>query len=225
MKADVIKLDASSAGSIDLPEDVFGLEPRADLLHRVVVWQEAKKRQGTHATKTRAEVIGTTRKFVRQKGSGGARHGNRKVPQFRGGAKAHGPKPRDYVFDLPKKVRRLALRHALSAKAKRDELIVLDAAALDEPKTKLLRTAFDKLGWTNALIIGGQTVDGNFALAARNLPNIAVLPVAGLNVRDILRHERLVLTREAVDAVTARVTAPVSRGSASANGGHAGQEG
>jgi large subunit ribosomal protein L4 len=205
MKLDVIKLDASSAGDIELADEIFGHEPRTDILHRMVNWQMAKARAGDARTKTRAEVRGANRKIWRQKGTGNARHGNNKAPQFRGGGKAHGPKPRDYTFDLPKKVRRLALMHALSAKARGDALTVLDEAALAEPKTKALKEAFAKLGWSNALIIGGPELDRNFALAARNIPNVDVLPAQGINVRDILKRERLVLTREAVAQLEARL--------------------
>ncbi|NWG45343.1 MAG: 50S ribosomal protein L4 [Alphaproteobacteria bacterium] len=204
MKLDVVTLGGDTAGSVELTEAVFGLEPRRDLLHRYVTWQLAKSRAGTHKIKTRSEVSYSTRKIVRQKGSGGARHGDRKVSQFRGGAKAHGPVLRSHAHDLPKRLRRLALRHALSAKAGAQELSVLDAAALAEAKTKVLKGALDRLGWTSVLIVDGSETDRNFALAARNLPQVDVLPVAGLNVYDILRSSRLVLTKSALAEIEAR---------------------
>ncbi len=204
MKMDVVTLDAKKAGAVDLPDDVFGLEPRADILHRMVVWQLAKRRAGTHKTKSRSEVARTGAKWGRQKGLGRARHGDRKAGIFVGGAKAHGPKPRSHAIGLPKKMRALALKHALSAKMKADELIILDKAEVTEPKTKVVRGAFDKLGIDNALIIDGREVNENFAKAARNLPNIDVLPVQGINVYDILRRHKLVLNKAAVEALQER---------------------
>jgi large subunit ribosomal protein L4 len=159
---------------------------------------------GTHDVKHRSEGSRTGRKFVKQKGSGGARHGDRKAPQFRGGGRAFGPTPRSHAIDLPKKVRALALKHALSAKAKAGELIILDSVKSDAPKTSALRTSFGKLEWLNALIIDGATVDENFALAARNIPQIDVLPIQGINVADILRRHKLVLTKAALEALEAR---------------------
>ncbi len=204
MKADVTTLEAKTAGSVELPDDVFALEPRADLIQRMVTYQLAKRQAGTHKTKGRSEVSGTTKKFVRQKGSGGARHGNRKVPQFRGGGKAFGPVVRSHAIDLPKKVRTLALKHALSAKVKAEKLIVLDEAKLKEAKTAGLRSSFAKLGWTSALIIDGAELDNNFALASRNIPSVDVLPVQGINVYDILRRDTLVLTKAALEGLEAR---------------------
>ena len=205
MKLSVTKLDGKAAGDIELMDDVFGIEEiRADILQRCVVWQLAKRRAGTHKVQTRNENSRTGKKMYRQKGTGGARHGSRRAPQFVGGSRAFGPVVRDHGFDLPKKVRALALRHALSAKAKSGDLIILDQATLKEPKTAALRETFGKLGWAKALIIGGPEVDTNFGLAARNIPHIDVLPNAGLNVYDILRAEKLVLTKAAVDAVHAR---------------------
>lgn len=204
MKIDVQTLDAGKAGTVDLTDEVFALEPRADILHRMVAWQLAKRQAGTHKTKGRSEIALTGKKFVKQKGSGGARHGDRKAPQFRGGGKAFGPVVRSHAFDLPKKVRALALRHALSSKAKSDNLIVLDAAKLAEPKTKAAKDAFAKLGLTSVLVIDGAELDQNFALAARNLPKVDVLPVQGINVYDILRHEKLVLTKAALESLEAR---------------------
>lgn len=200
MKIDVTSLDAAKAGEIELDDAVYGLEPRRDILHRMVRWQLAKRRAGTHDTLFRGEVNRTKTRYGRQKG-GGARHGSRNSGIFIGGAKAHGPKPRDYGHDLPKKVRRLALKHALSAKAGASELIVLDDARLSEPKTKALVAALEKLDAKNALIVAGGAVDENFARAARNIVNVDVLPVQGVNVYDILRRDKLVLTKDAVEAL------------------------
>lgn len=204
MKADVITLDASSVGSIELSDDVFALEPRTDILQRMVRYQLAKRQAGTHKAKQRGEVNGPNRKIYKQKGTGQARHGNDKPPQFRGGGRAFGPVPRSHAHDLPKKVRALALKHALSAKAKSDAIVVLDKAELSEPKTANLRGKFDGLGLMNALIIDGATLQDNFALAARNIPNVDVLTVNGINVYDILRRDKLVLTRAAVEALEER---------------------
>ncbi len=205
MKINVITLDNGSAGEIELSDAVFGVEEiRADILARCVNWQLAKRRAGTHKVQTRNENSRTGKKMYKQKGTGGARHGSRRAPQFVGGSRAFGPVVRDHGFDLPKKVRRLALRHALSSKAKSGDLIVLDAAALDAPKTSALKDRFATLGLTNALIIAGPEVDANFGLAARNLPQVDVLPNAGLNVYDVLRRHTLVLTRDAVEAIQAR---------------------
>jgi large subunit ribosomal protein L4 len=204
MKADVTTLDAGSAGAIELSDAIFGLEPRKDILQRMVRYQLAKRQAGTHHAQDRSEVTVTGKKMYRQKGTGGARHGDKSVPQWRGGGKAFGPKPRDHAIGLPKKVRALALRHALSAKAKASELVVLDAAKVSAPKTSGLRKSFEKLGLDSALIISGAEIDHNFALAARNIPNIDVLPVQGINVYDILRRKKLVLTRDAITALEAR---------------------
>jgi large subunit ribosomal protein L4 len=204
MKADVTTLDAGSAGAIELSDAIFGLEPRKDILQRMVRYQLAKRQAGTHHAQDRSEVTVTGKKMYRQKGTGGARHGDKSVPQWRGGGKAFGPKPRDHAIGLPKKVRALALRHALSAKAKASELVVLDAAKVSAPKTSGLRKSFEKLGLDSALIISGTEIDHNFALAARNIPNIDVLPVQGINVYDILRRKKLVLTRDAITALEAR---------------------
>src|SRR5690606_22514214 len=205
MKLDVIKLDGGKGGSIELPDDIFGIEEiRADILQRCVTWQLAKRRAGTHKIQVRNEVSRTGKKMYRQKGTGGARHGSRRAAQFVGGAKAHGPVVRSHAFDLPKKFRALALRHALSSKARDGSLVVVEAATLNEPKTAALREQLGKAGLTNALIIAGAEVDRNFALAARNIPNLDVLPNAGLNVYDVLRRKTLVLTKDAVDAIQAR---------------------
>ena len=205
MKLDVIKLDGGKGGSIDLPDDIFGIEViRSDILQRVVTWQLAKRRAGTHKIKTRNEVARTGKKMYRQKGTGGARHGDRKAAQFVGGAKVFGPVVRSHEVSLPKKVRALGLKHALSSKAKAGTLVVMDAIALDSSKTAALLASFTKIGLTNALVIAGPEVDGNLKLAARNIPHVDVLPSAGLNVYDILRRDTLVLTRAAIDAIAAR---------------------
>ncbi|MFN9073850.1 MAG: 50S ribosomal protein L4 [Hyphomonadaceae bacterium] len=204
MKLDVLKLDGSKAGSVELDDAIFGVAPRADILHRVVRYQLAKRRAGTHDTQNRGDVSRTHSKFGKQKGSGGARHGSRNAPIFRGGGVAHGPHPRSHAHSLNKKVRALGMKMALSAKAAEGSLIILDQAALDAPKTKVLLENLGKLGLTNALVIGGAQVDTNFQLAARNVPNVDVLPAAGLNVYDVLRRHKLVLSREAIEAISAR---------------------
>ncbi|MDZ4760656.1 MAG: 50S ribosomal protein L4 [Alphaproteobacteria bacterium] len=205
MKLAVTKLDAAQAGDIELDDAVFGIsEIRADILQRMVRYQLSKRQAGTHSTKSRSNVARTTKKFGNQKGSGGARHGSRNAPIFVGGGTAHGPHPHSHAHSLPKKVRALALRHALSAKVKDEALIVLDTMAMDAPKTKNLTAQLKALGISNALVIGGVELDVNFARAASNIPNIDVLPLAGLNVYDVLRRKTLVLTREAVDGVHAR---------------------
>jgi large subunit ribosomal protein L4 len=204
MKADITTLEAKSAGSVDLADEVFGLEPRADILHRMVRYQLLKRQAGTHHAKDRSLVSGRRAKMFKQKGTGRARHGNKTAPQFRGGGKAFGPVPRSHAIELPKKVRALALRLALSAKAKSQDLIILDRAELSEPKTKALKTSFAALGLSSALIIDGAELNENFSLAARNIPNIDVLPVQGINVYDILRRDKLVLTRAALDAISER---------------------
>lgn len=204
MELKVLTLDGKADGSVTLKDEIFGLEPRTDILHRMVRYQQLKAMRGTHDVKNRSEGVRTGKKFVRQKGSGGARHGDRKAPQFRGGGRAFGPTPRSHAIELPKKVRALALKHALSAKAQAGEIAVLSSAAAAEAKTAALRTQFGKLDWTNALIIDGAELDKNFALAARNIPEIDVLPVQGINVVDILRRRKLVLTKAALEALEAR---------------------
>ncbi|MHA3916757.1 50S ribosomal protein L4 [Halovulum sp. GXIMD14793] len=206
MKTDVIKLDAGAAGSIDLSDDVFGLEPRADILQRVVRWQLAKRQAGTHKVKTRSEVSYSTKKIYRQKGTGGARHGSRKAPIFRKGGVYKGPTPRSHAHDLPKKFRALGLRHALSAKATAGELVILDAAELKDGKTKDLVVALKKLGWKKPLVIDGAEVNENFAQAARNIDGVDVLPSMGANVYDILRAGTLVVTKSGVEALEARLS-------------------
>lgn len=204
MKLDVTTLDGGSAGSVELNEAIFGLEPRADILHRMVRYQLAKRRAGTHAVKNRSDVDRTSKKLYKQKGTGNARHGAASAPQFRGGGRAFGPVVRDHAHDLPKKVRALALKHALSSKAKASTLIVVDDLKVENHKTKAMVERLGKLGWSSALIIGGPEVDENFGRAARAVPKIDVLPVQGINVYDILRRDTLVLTRAAVDALEER---------------------
>ena len=205
MKIDVISLSGKKGGSVELPDAIFGIdEIRGDILQRCVTWQLAKRRAGTHKIQVRNEVSRTGKKMYRQKGTGGARHGSRRAAQFVGGAKAHGPVVRSHEFGLNKKIRALALRHALSSKAKAGALVVLDTVATDSPKTSALRESLGKIGITNALVIAGPEVNANFKLAARNIPNLDVLPNAGLNVYDVLRRQTLVLTRDAVDAISAR---------------------
>jgi large subunit ribosomal protein L4 len=204
MDLKVTTLDGQEAGSVTLNKDIFGLEPRNDLIQRMVVYQLAKRRAGTHAVKNRADINRTGKKSVAQKGSGGARHGSMRANLFRGGGRSFGPHPRDHAIELPKKVRALALRHALSAKAKDGGIIVVDALTIQEAKTKALSAQFEKLGLANALIIGGDKIDESFGRAARNIPNIDVLPVQGINVYDILRRQKLVLTKAAVEALEAR---------------------
>jgi large subunit ribosomal protein L4 len=204
MELQITSLDGKAGGSVTLKDEIFGLEVRQDILHRMVRYQQLKAMAGTHDVKNRSEGVRTGKKFVKQKGSGGARHGDRKAPQFRGGGRAFGPTPRSHAIDLPKKVRALALKHALSAKAHAGEITIVDNLANSEGKTAALRAQFGKLEWTNALIIDGAEVDQKFALAARNIPQIDVLPVQGINVVDILRRQKLVLTKAALDALEAR---------------------
>jgi large subunit ribosomal protein L4 len=205
MKLDVIKLDGGKAGSIDLDEALFGLEPRADILHRVVRWQRAKSQAGTHSTLGKSDVSYSTKKIYRQKGTGGARHGSKKAPIFRHGGVYKGPQPRSHAHDLPKKFRALGLRHALSAKAKAGELMILDSVNMTEAKTATLAKAAKELGWKRVLIIDGAAVDANFALAARNIEGIDVLPSMGANVYDILKRDHLVITKAGVEALEARL--------------------
>ena len=205
MKAEVIKLDASPAGSIELDDAIFGLEPRADILHRVVRWQRAKAQAGTHSVLGKSDVSYSTKKIYRQKGTGGARHGSKKAPIFRHGGVYKGPTPRSHAHDLPKKFRALGLRHALSAKAKAGELVILDVASMTEAKTATLAKQAKELGWKRVLVIDGAEVDANFAMAARNLDNIDVLPTIGANVYDILKRDTLVITKAGVEALEARL--------------------
>jgi len=204
MEMKVTTLDGKEAGSLTLSDAIFGLEPRTDLIHRCVVWQLAKRQSGTHAVKNRADINRTGKKMYRQKGTGSARHGSARVNLFRGGGRSFGPQPRSHAIGLPKKVRALALKHALSAKAKDGGIIIIDELTVKETKTKALLGRLAKLGLANALIIDGAEVAAEVRTAARNIPNIDLLPVAGINVYDILRRHKLVLTRAAVDALEAR---------------------
>jgi large subunit ribosomal protein L4 len=205
MKCPVTTLDNKKAGEIDLDDSIFGLPARKDILARVVNWQLAKRRAGTHKVKTRGEVSGSTRKLFRQKGTGNARMGSARTTQRRGGGTVFGPVVRDHGFDLTKKVRKLGLKTALSAKAAEGKLIVVDMAAMTQPKTSELAKQFAALGWSSVLIIDGAQVDDGFARAARNLPLVDVLPQQGANVYDILRRDTLVLTKGAVEALEARL--------------------
>jgi large subunit ribosomal protein L4 len=205
MKCPVTTLENKSAGEIELDAAVFGLPVRKDILARMVNYQLAKRRQGTHKVKTRGEVQGSTRKLFRQKGTGRARAGNIRVPHRRGGGVAFGPHPRDHAIELPKKVRRLALKTALSSKVADGKLVVLEAAKLESGKTRDLAARLKDLGWASTLVIDGREVDGMFARAARNIPGFDVLPEQGANVYDILRRDTLVLTRDALQALEARL--------------------
>ncbi|MGH6839377.1 MAG: 50S ribosomal protein L4 [Methylocella sp.] len=204
MKIDITALDGEAAGSIDLDDAIFGLVPREDLIARMVRYQLAKRRAGTHQTLGRADISRTGKKLYKQKGTGSARHGSARVPQFRGGGRAFGPLVRSHAHDLPKKLRALALKHALSAKAQDGAIIVWLEARAADAKTKSLKASLVKLGLNNALIVDGAELEANFCLAARNIPQIDVLPVQGINVYDILRREKLVLTKAAIDALKAR---------------------
>ncbi|MHB2265309.1 50S ribosomal protein L4 [Aliihoeflea sp. PC F10.4] len=204
MDLKITTLTGDEAGKLKLSDEIFGLEPREDILQRVVRWQLAKKQQGTHKAKGRAEIARTGAKMYKQKGTGRARHSSARAPQFRGGGKAHGPVARSHAHDLPKKVRALGLKHALSAKAKASDLIVIDDLVASDAKTKAMVANFAKLGLTNALVIGGAELDQNFKRAAANIANIDVLPVQGINVYDILRRGKLVLSKAAVEALEER---------------------
>lgn len=204
MEFNVKTLEGKDAGKVSLSDAIFGLEPREDILARVIRWQLAKKRAGTHKAKGRAEVWRTGAKMYKQKGTGRARHHSARAPQFRGGGKAHGPVVRSHEHDLPKKVRALGLRHALSTKFKAEDVIIIDDFIATEAKTKVLANTFDAMGLTNALLIGGAELDVNFKLAAANIPNIDFLPIQGINVYDILRRGKLVLSKAAVEALEER---------------------
>ncbi|MBO0905362.1 50S ribosomal protein L4 [Jiella sonneratiae] len=204
MDITIKSLDGSDAGKVTLADEIFGLEPREDILQRMVRWQLAKRQQGTHQSLGRAEIARTGAKLYRQKGTGRARHGSARAPQFRGGGKAHGPVSRDHSHDLPKKFRALALKHALSAKAKSGGLIVVDALKAEDAKTKAAVKRFADLGLANALIVDGAELDENFSRSARNVAHIDVLPVQGINVYDILRRQTLVLSKAAVEALEER---------------------
>ena len=205
MKHDVIKLDGGKAGSVDLDEALFGLEPRKDILHRVVRYQLAKRQQGTHKVKTRSETSYSTKKIYRQKGAGGARHGDRNAPIFRGGGVYKGPKVRSHAHDLTKKFRKLGLKHALSAKMTAGELVIVENAEMASAKTGELAKTVKNLGWKRALVVDGVEVNANFALAARSIDGVNVLPSQGANVYDILKSDTLVLTKAGVVALEARL--------------------
>jgi large subunit ribosomal protein L4 len=205
MELKVTTLEGKAAGSVELSEGIFGLEPRKDIIQRCVQWQLNKRQAGTHKAKGRAEIWRTGKKMYKQKGTGGARHGSQRANLFRGGGRSFGPVVRSHEIGLPKKVRVLALKHALSAKAKDGGLIIIEDTKLAAAKTKALKGHFAKLGVANALIIDGAEVDNGFRLATRNIPNIDVLPIQGINVYDILRRNTLVLTRAALDALEARL--------------------
>lgn len=204
MDIEITTLAGKKSGKVSVSDAIFGLEPREDIIARMVRYQRAKARQGTHQTKGRSDVDRTGARMYRQKGTGGARHHSQAAPQFRGGGKAHGPQSRDHSHDLTKKFRALALRHALSAKAKDGSLVIMDDLSAKDAKTAALRTNIGKLGIDNALMIGGAELDSNFKLAAQNIPNIDVLPVQGINVYDIIRRNTLVLSKAAVDALEER---------------------
>ena len=204
MELKVKTLAGKAAGTVNVSDEVFGLEPRIDLLQRMVRYQQLKRQRGTHKAKTRGEVKATSKKMYRQKGTGSARHGNKAAPQFRGGGKAFGPVVRSHAIDMPKKVRALALRHALSAKAKADSLMVLDDLKAKDGKTKAVLAQFTGLKLSSALIVGGREIDENFGRAARNIHGIDVLPIQGINVYDILRRDTLVLTKAAIEALEER---------------------
>jgi large subunit ribosomal protein L4 len=205
MKAKVLNLDNKDAGEVDLKDDIYGLEPRPDLIQRVVVWQLAKRRAGTHKVLTRGEINRTKKKVYKQKGTGQARHGARSAPLYVGGAKAMGPVTHSHEFDLPKKVRSLGLRHALSSKAKAGNIVVLDEAKSSAIKTSDLAKRFGQMGVSHALVVDGE-FDKNFHLSARNLSHVSLLPVMGLNVYDIMRSDKLVLTKAAIAAIEERLS-------------------
>ena len=204
MKLKVIKIDGASAGSLELGDDIFGLDPRVDILHRVVRWQRNKAQAGTHKVKTRSETSYSRKKIYRQKGTGGARHGDRNAPIFRKGGVYKGPTPRSHAHDLPKKVRTLGLKHALSAKAKEGALVIIDKATASG-KTAELAKQVKELGWKRALVIDGAEINEDFAQAARNIEGLDILPTIGANVYDILKRDTLVLTKAGVEALEARL--------------------
>ena len=205
MKINVIDISSKSSGTTNLSDAIFGLEPRKDILHRTVVYQLAKKRAGTHKVKNRAEITATTKKMYKQKGTGSARHGSKKVPQFRGGGRAFGPHPRDHSIKLTKKFRKLALRHALSSKLKDGNIVILSEAKLSKPKTSLLVKNLQKLAVDSALFIDAKEFDKNFELATMNIPNIDILPVQGINVYDMLKRDKLFITKAALKEIEGRL--------------------
>lgn len=205
MKVDAINLDGASAGTVDLPDEIFGLEPRVDILHRVVRWQRAGKQQGTHSTLGKSDVSYSTKKIYRQKGTGGARHGSRKSPTFRHGGIYKGPTPRSHAHDLNKKFRKLGLCHALSSKVKAGELVIVENIAINGAKTSALAKTVSSLGWKKTLIIDGADVNADFMRAASNIENLDILPTQGANVYDILKSGTLVLTKAGLEALEARL--------------------
>ena len=205
MKINVIDISSKASGTTNLSDAVFGLEPRKDILHRTVVYQLAKKRAGTHKVKNRAEITATTKKMYKQKGTGSARHGSKKVPQFRGGGRAFGPHPRDHSIKLTKKFRKLALKHALSSKLKDGNIVILSEAKLSKPKTSLLVKNLQKLAVDSALFIDAKEFDKNFELATMNIPNIDILPVQGINVYDMLKRDKLFITKAALKEIEGRL--------------------
>ncbi|TVQ35248.1 MAG: 50S ribosomal protein L4 [Geminicoccaceae bacterium] len=205
MELPVISLTSETTGSVDVDDAIFGVEPRADILHRMVVYQLAKRRAGTHKVKNRGEITRTGAKMYKQKGTGRARHSSARVSQFRGGGRAFGPTPRDHAIDLPKRVRRMALVHALASKARSGQLFVLDEAALPEPKTKPLAQRLEQLAFKSAFVVGGNELDGNLKLASRNLPRVDVVPTAGINVYDILRADVLLVAKDSLESLQERL--------------------
>ena len=205
MKINVIDISSKASGTTNLSDTIFGLEPRKDILHRTVVYQLAKKRAGTHKVKNRAEITATTKKMYKQKGTGSARHGSKKVPQFRGGGRAFGPHPRDHSIKLTKKFRKLALKHALSSKLKDGNIVILSEAKLSKPKTSLLVKSLQKMAVDSALFIDAQEFDKNFELATMNIPNIDILPVKGINVYDMLKRDKLFITKAALKEIEGRL--------------------
>ena len=205
MKINVIDISSKASGTTNLSDSIFGLEPRKDILHRTVVYQLAKKRAGTHKVKNRAEITATTKKMYKQKGTGSARHGSKKVPQFKGGGRAFGPHPRDHSIKLTKKFRKLALKHALSSKLKDGNIVILSEAKLSKPKTSLLVKSLQKMAVDSALFIDAQEFDKNFELATMNIPNIDILPVQGINVYDMLKRDKLIITKAALKEIEGRL--------------------
>tara|TARA_Y100000768_G_scaffold384719_1_gene369313 strand:- start:925 stop:1548 length:624 start_codon:yes stop_codon:yes gene_type:complete len=205
MKVNVIDISSKVSGTTTLSDAIFGLEPRKDILHRTVVYQLAKKRAGTHKVKNRAEITATTKKMYKQKGTGSARHGSKKVPQFRGGGRAFGPHPRDHSIKLTKKFRKLALKHALSSKLKDGDIVILSEAKLSKPKTSLLVKNLQKMAVDSALFIDASEFDKNFELATMNIPNIDILPVQGINVYDMLKRDKLFITKAALKEIESRL--------------------
>ena len=205
MKMNVIDISSKASGTIDLKDTIFGLEPRKDILHRTVVYQLAKRISGTHKVKNRSEITATTKKMYKQKGTGSARHGSKKVPQFRGGGRAFGPTPRDHSIKLTKKFRKLALKHALSAKMQEGNVVILSEAKLKNPKTADLVKSLDKMSVTSALFLEAVEFDKNFELASMNIPNVDILPVHGMNVYDILKRDKLFITKNAIKEIEGRL--------------------